>query len=93
MITSYRKSEAPAGKPGQARADTAGGQLTASTAILSQSKRVVKPEDTGTGEVVVYLRPGQPVDVQIHAIYEEDTKRLRSLAEAARARLALLEAP
>jgi len=92
MITSYRKSEAPAGKPGQATGRAAGaGATPRSGAILPRIAQIVKPESPGAVHIV--LRPGEPVDVQIHAVFEEDVRRLLPLAAAARARLALLEAP
>jgi len=89
-MTSYRqKRKAPPGQAGRARADTAGGQLTASTVIISQSERIVKPESAGA--VVVYLRPGQAPEVEIRAFYEADVKRLQFLAARAMLRLLALE--
>jgi len=96
-MTAYRqKRKAPPGqKVGRAMGRAAGdGAPPRSVAIIAQKAQPVKPEDTNTGEVVVYLRPGEPVDVQIHAVFEEDARRLQPLALAAR-RLAaaMLEAP
>jgi len=82
-----RQRKAPPGQAGRARADTAGGQLTASTAILPQSKRVVKPESAGA--VTILLRLNRPPEVRLTALTEQDEKALQPLAMAAR-RLAAL---
>jgi len=92
-MTSYRqKRKAPPGGAGRARADTAGGQLTASTVILSRKAQIVKC-DADAGAVTIVLRLNERPQVCIDAMQESDALALLPLAERARRLAALLEAP
>jgi len=93
-MTSYRKSEAPAGKPGRAMGGEAGGGAPPRSllAILPRKAQIVKP-DTGAGAVTIVLRLNERPQVCIDAMQESDALALLPLAERARRLAALLEAP